>query len=176
MARPASETPTPRELELLQVYWAAGEPLAAEEARQGLAEHRDRHYATVRNLVLILVDKGYLQQTNYETPYLHAPARSRDEVTRAFVSDLVERVFQGSRGQLLEMLLEDRQLTDEEHLLLQRAIELGSPPAVPAPGGISAAQTAMQNGLLAASDVGPQIAPFISPPATEPFDIPKSAS
>jgi len=159
------------------VYWAAGKPLTAEEARQRLAERRDLHYATVRNLSVILEDKGYLRQTDQQTPYLYAPARSRDEVARAFVSDMVERVFQGSRGQLLEVLLEDRQLTDEEHALLQRVIELGSrpPSAVPAPGGVSAPQTAMQNNLLAASDVGPQIAPSISPPATQPFDTPKSA-
>jgi hypothetical protein len=85
MARPASETPTPRELELLQVYWAAGKPLTAEETRQGLAERRDLHYATVRNLSQILEEKGYLRQVGNEIPILHGPARSREDVTGAIV-------------------------------------------------------------------------------------------
>lgn len=119
MVRPAKEM-TQRELEVMHVYWEYGQ-LTASQARDRLAETGiDRAYPTVANLTRILVDKGYLKAINDQRPYQYAPCRSFDEVSTGFVGDLLQRVFQGSREQMLVHLFGRRKrLTPEEREFLQ---------------------------------------------------------
>lgn len=119
MVRPTKEM-TERELEVMHVYWQHGE-LTANEARDCLAESGvDRAYPTVANLVRILVDKGYLRPTNDQRPYRYEPIRSFAEVSSGFIGDLVKRVFQGSREQMLVHLFgRQESLSDKERELLR---------------------------------------------------------
>ncbi len=119
MVRPTKEM-TERELEVMHVYWEFGE-LTASDARDRLAESGvDRAYPTVANLVRILVDKGYLRPTNDSRPYRYEPIRSFDEVSSGFIGDLVKRVFQGSREQMLVHLFgRQESLSDKERALLE---------------------------------------------------------
>ena len=66
---------------------------------------RELAYTTVATLIRILLDKGFVQQTNEERPFLYKPVRSFQEVSRNLVRDLVDRVFGGSREQLLVHLV-----------------------------------------------------------------------
>ena len=64
MARPPAKELTERELEIMHVFWRDGE-LTASAVRDRLADGgRDLAYTTVATLVRILVDKGFLKQTN----------------------------------------------------------------------------------------------------------------
>lgn len=119
MARPKSRAPTERELEIMHVFWDRG-PLSAAEVRSRLAEGgRELAYTTVATLVRILLDKGFLKQTNRVRPFIYRPLRSFDDVSQRIVGDLVDRVFQGSRAQLLVQLMEGDRLTDAERSLLE---------------------------------------------------------
>jgi predicted transcriptional regulator len=60
-----------------------------------------------------------LEQTNAERPFIYRPVRSYEEVTRSIVGDLVDRVFRGSREQLLLRLLEERKLSEKERSALE---------------------------------------------------------
>ena len=102
----------------MHVFWNRGESTVA-DVRDVLAESGlDRAYTTVATLVRILADKRFLVQTNDERPFTYRPARSHDDVSRKLVSELVERVFRGSREQLLVCLMEQKALTDKERALL----------------------------------------------------------
>ena len=121
MARPAKEL-TERELEVLQLFWKRGE-ITAQEARDALAAAGvDRAYTTVATLVRILADKGYLEQTTTERPFSYRAARTYEEVSRNLLGDLVERVFGGSREQLLVRLLDQKKLTAKERARLQQIL------------------------------------------------------
>ena len=124
MARPASKELTERELEVMHIFWEAGECTAA-DARDALAKKGiDRAYVTIANLVRVLVEKRFLQATNDERPFRYRPVRSFDEVSRRLVGDLMQRVFGGSRELLLTQLLgEQKQLTSEERAFLKRILE-----------------------------------------------------
>jgi len=128
MSRPAAKELTERELEVMQVFWEGGE-MTAQDARDRLAVAGiDRAYVTVANLVRILVDKAYLKATNDERPFTYVPVRSRDEVSRGFVGDLLQRVFGGSREQMLAHLLGgNRRLSASERKLLQKILEEQTP-------------------------------------------------
>jgi BlaI family transcriptional regulator, penicillinase repressor len=122
MARPPAKELTERELEVMHVFWGVGQATAA-EIRDRLAETgRDLAYTTVATLIRILSDKGFLQQTSFERPFKFRPARSFEDVSRSMVGDLVDRVFRGSREQLLVRLLEERKLTAKERATVESLV------------------------------------------------------
>lgn len=124
MSRPAQKDLTERELQLMHVFWDGNE-MTAIDARDRLAEKgTDLAYVTVANLVRILIEKGALKATNEDRPFTYAPVRSREEVSRGFVGDLIDRVFGGSREKMLVHLLGgNRRLTAAERKLLEQILE-----------------------------------------------------
>ena len=123
MARPPARDLTERELELMHVFWAH-EALTAAEARDHLAAGGlDLAYTTVATLVRILHEKGFLEQTNDERPFVYRPMRSHQDVSARLLDDVVSRVFHGSRVDLLVRLMEQRKLTTEERALLQQVLQ-----------------------------------------------------
>jgi BlaI family transcriptional regulator, penicillinase repressor len=123
MPRPAAKELTQRELEVMRVFWNHGE-LTAAEARDRLEKSgRVLTYTTVATLVRILYDKGFLRQTNAERPFTYAPGRSYEDVSKSLLGDVLDRVFAGSREELLVRLLETRQLTPGERAFLESVLE-----------------------------------------------------
>jgi predicted transcriptional regulator len=123
MARPKQEL-TDRELEVMHAFWRGGE-MTAQDARDELAERGvELAYVTVANLTRILVEKEYLEATNDQRPFRYRPVRSFDDAARNFVGDLVERVFGGSREQLLVNLFGRRKkLSAKERALLEQILK-----------------------------------------------------
>ena len=123
MVRPAAKELTERELQVMHVFWKQGE-LSASEVRDHLAKQDiDLAYVTVANLVRLLVEKGYLEQTNDERPFQYRPVRAFPEVSRSLVRELVERVFHGSREELLVQLLGQKKLTAKERAVLLQILK-----------------------------------------------------
>jgi len=122
MARPAAKELTERELEVMHVFWEHGSKTAAEVRELLAAEGRELAYTTVATLIKILVDKDFLKQTNEERPFIYKPIRSFNDVSRRIVGDLVQRVFQGSREELLVRLLDGKKLTAAERELLKQVL------------------------------------------------------
>jgi len=123
MVRPAAKELTERELEVMHVFWKRGE-LTASEARDHLAKQGiDRAYVTVANLVRLLVEKGFLEQTSGERPFHYRPVRAFQDVSRSLVRELVERVFHGSREELLVQVLGQKKLTAKERAVLLQILK-----------------------------------------------------
>ena len=122
MARPKAAELTERELEVMHTFWKVGEQTVA-GARERLCESgRELAYTTVATLVRILTDKRFLVQTNEERPLRFRPIRSFEDVSGNLVSDLVRKVFGGSREQLLVRLLEQRKPSQEERRVLEQVL------------------------------------------------------
>jgi BlaI family penicillinase repressor len=119
MARPPAKELTVRELELMHVFWTRGQLTVAEVRDQLARSGRDLAYTTVATLVRILAEKGFLEQTTSQRPFQYRPVRSFEDVSRSLVGDMVDRVFRGSREQLLLRLLEERRLTAKERAMLE---------------------------------------------------------
>ena len=128
MARPASKELTDRELEVMHAYWRGGE-ITASAARDDLARAgHDLAYVTVANLTRILLEKGYLEAANDQRPFRYRPVRSFDDAARNLVGDLVQRVFRGSREQLLVNLFGRRKkLSSAERALLEQVLKEQTP-------------------------------------------------
>lgn len=126
MARPPAKELTERELEIMQVFWRHG-ALGVAEVQKDLAEAGlERAYTTVATLVRILADKGFVEQTNDQRPFIYRPAKSYEEVSGKLLADLVERVFHGSRERLLVRLLEQKKLSTKERAALEDVLRRGA--------------------------------------------------
>jgi predicted transcriptional regulator len=107
----------------MHVFWERGE-LTTTEVRDELDETgRDLAYTTVATLIRILTDKNFLKQTNTERPYVYCPVRSFEEVSGRIVGDLVQKLFGGSREQLLIRLIEQERLTANERAMLEEILK-----------------------------------------------------
>jgi BlaI family transcriptional regulator, penicillinase repressor len=123
MARPKARELTERELEVMHAFWrqdeASQEATAAQIRDELAAAGRELAYTTVATLIRILCDKGFLAQTNGERPFIYRPIRTFSQVSGSIVGDLVQRLFSGSREQLLLRLLEARKLSAKERAMLE---------------------------------------------------------
>jgi BlaI family penicillinase repressor len=123
MARPPAKDLTERELEIMHIYWKVGEATAV-AARDHLANAGlDRAYTTVATLVRLLHEKGFLEQINEERPFRYRPMRSYEDVSSRLLGDVIERVFRGSREQLLVRLVGQKRLTAKERAVLEEILK-----------------------------------------------------
>lgn len=122
MNRPPAEALTERELEVMHVFWGNG--LQSAQAARDELDHRGRvlTYTTVATLCRILWEKGYLERIGDARPFDYQPAKSFQEVSTHFVSDLVHRVFQGSREQLLLQIIGNKKLSKQKRKLLEELL------------------------------------------------------
>ncbi len=119
MARPPARELTERELEVMHVFWDKGTQTAAEVRETLAVQGRDLAYTTVATLVKILVDKGFLLQVNEVRPYQFQSARPFDDVSKSMIGDMVNRLFGGSREQLLMRMFDGAKLTRKERQALE---------------------------------------------------------
>ncbi|HEY2837870.1 MAG TPA: BlaI/MecI/CopY family transcriptional regulator [Pirellulales bacterium] len=123
MARPPAKELTERELEIMHVIWNRGVS-TVQEVRDALAEAGlERAYTTVATLVRILHDKGFIEQTNDQRPFRFRAARSYEKVSGSLLRDMLDRVFRGSREQLLVRLVEEKRLTAKERAMLEALLK-----------------------------------------------------
>jgi predicted transcriptional regulator len=127
MARPAAKELTERELEVMHVFWEQGELTAADVREKLSSLGRDLAYTTVATLVRILLEKGFLLQTNDLRPFRFQPARPFEDVSKSMVSDMVERLFGGSREQLLLRMFEGGKMTRKERQALENILKDSKP-------------------------------------------------
>src|SRR6187431_2725281 len=102
MARPTAHELTERELEVMHQFWKSGDSAVAEVRDALAAAGVDLAQTTVGTLVRILVEKGFLEQSQKERPARYRPIRSFEEVSKSLVGNLLDRVFLGSPESLLQ--------------------------------------------------------------------------
>lgn len=106
----------------MHVFWKEGD-LTVGAVRDDLAQRgRDLAYTTVATLVRILTEKKFLNQTNDQRPFVYRAVRSFDEVSGNLLSDLLDRVFGGSRKKLLIRLMEEQELSAKEREAIEKIL------------------------------------------------------
>lgn len=123
MARPASRHPTELELVILKVLWRQS-PLLARDVQAVLAEE-GRHLAktTVITTLNTMVDKGYLRRKKRGNSFLFFPRVDAATVSERVLSDVVDRVFDGSTSAVLLKLFDVREIDSGELKELRRIID-----------------------------------------------------
>lgn len=101
------------ELEILEVLWAAGEALNANDIRARLNQKKDWERTTVLTLIRRLLDKGVISQEKREV-YYYAPCMERSAYVKEETKSFVNKFFKGSAKNLAAALVTDEDLSREE--------------------------------------------------------------
>src|SRR5438445_514255 len=110
MVRPQSEVLTEREAQIMEILWEAGE-CTAEAVREALPD--DPHDSTVRTMLRVLKDKGYVRIRGRQ-PAVYVPKIGRAKVQTKAAQSLLTRFFGGSVEALMLRLIEDEELTSDQ--------------------------------------------------------------
>ena len=96
-----------REGQIMEIVYRRGEATAQEV----MAELEDSpSYSTVRSLMVILENKGFLQHTKKGARYNYLPTRPRTEAAQSAISKVVQTFFDGSAEKVMAALLDSSEL------------------------------------------------------------------
>ena len=99
------------ELEVLGILWSDS-PLNPPEIEAALS--RDIENATLRSLLVGLVEKGYLKRERRGRAYFYKPAQQARVVRRKLADRLANVFAEGSRLGLIAQLIKDEKLTSAQ--------------------------------------------------------------
>jgi BlaI family penicillinase repressor len=112
-----------QELQIMNVVWDRGR-VTVRDVYEELRKRRQVAYTTVMTMMNILDQKGFLKRIpGEERAFVYEPARSRQTVMRATVTEFIDRVFGGSANPLMLHLIEDKHVTAKDLDELRRAIK-----------------------------------------------------
>jgi predicted transcriptional regulator len=95
--------PTDAELAILRVLWTRG-PSTVRDVFDELGG--EGAYTTVLKLLQIMTEKGLVRRDESERTHVYQAAYSEDHTQKQLVSDLLDRVFDGSAAKLVLQALE----------------------------------------------------------------------
>ena len=103
--------PTDAELAILRVLWSRG-PSTVRDVFDVLGG--EGAYTTVLKLLQIMTDKGLVRRDDTERTHVYEAAYSADQTQKQIVTDLLDRVFDGSAAKLVLQALEAGQVSAGE--------------------------------------------------------------
>jgi predicted transcriptional regulator len=121
VARPKLARPTDAELALLNVLWARG-PSTVREIHEEVSRTRETGYTTVLKMLQIMAAKGLVERDEVHRVHVYRPALAQEDTQRALVSDLLDRVFNGSAAKLVMHALASKKASDEDRALIQEML------------------------------------------------------
>jgi len=119
VSRPSSDFLTEREAQIMEVLWSQGEA-TADAVRVALPN--EPHDSTVRTLLRVLKEKGYLRIIG-RNPATYKPLVSREKAQSSATQSLLARLFQGAADALVLRLLEDDKLTTDQIADLRKKLK-----------------------------------------------------
>lgn len=122
MVRPASKHPTELELLILKILWHRSPLLARDVQSRLAAEGRELAKTSVITTLNTMVDKKYLTRKKKANSFLFEPRVDQDTVSTEMLSDVVDRVFDGSTSAVVMKLFDATDVDEAELKELRRLI------------------------------------------------------
>ncbi len=104
----------PVEWEIMEAIWDLGGKPSVREVIDRIYPNGEKAYTTVQTIMNNLVKKGVLKREKIGMVNFYTPTRSRLQMVKAEMSNLVSRVFHGSVPALANYLIHSERLTLEE--------------------------------------------------------------
>ena len=123
---PSTSSLTDREAEIMAVLWERG-TATAEQVRSQLSD--ESHDSTVRTLLRILEEKGFVRHQRDGRSFVYQPIVEREKVQRKTLGHIIRQFFAGSPQDLVLRLLEDKKLTKNDLESLMNQISSKPPSA-----------------------------------------------
>src|SRR5689334_9278778 len=122
MARAKLPRPTDAELDILRVLWARG-ACTVRDVQETLNEVKPTGYTTVLKLMQIMTDKGLVRRDEQQRAHVYEAQLAQEQTQRQLVSDLVERVFNGSASGLVMQALASKKTSASELSEIRRILD-----------------------------------------------------
>jgi len=114
--------PTDAELAILRVLWARG-PSTVRQVAEVMG--RETGYTTVLKLMQIMTEKRLVRRDEAERTHVYEAAYTEDQTQRHLVSDLLDRVFDGSAAKLVLQALAAGKASPEELAEIRQLLDSG---------------------------------------------------
>lgn len=113
---------TNTELEIMQVVWDLGEA-SVRDVHEILQNHKQVAYTTVMTMMKILEEKGHLIKAKQGRAFIYCPVRPKQQVVSTMLNDFLNRVYEGSAGDLVLNLIKDKKLSKQELQKISKIIK-----------------------------------------------------
>ncbi len=107
--------PTKTELNILRILWVNGES-TVREVHEALNEEEASGYTTALKMLQVMHQKGLVKRDDSQRAHVYAAAVSKMETQSTFLSDMVNRLFDGSTSQMVLQALGKSPKADEAQL------------------------------------------------------------
>ena len=102
------------EWEIMQTIWAIGGTPSVRDVLERAYPNGEKAYTTVQTVMNKIESKGYLKKKKIGMVNFYTPTKKRNEVVVGETSRFVERIFDGSFGELASYLIDSGELTSAE--------------------------------------------------------------
>ena len=119
MTKPISDA----ELEVMEVLWAAEQPLTAVEMGELVGAERGWSLATVKTMLSRLTAKGAITYRQDGRRFLYSPAIEREVYVGRESRRLVDRLFAGRLSPLMAKLAEEDALDEEDIAAIEKLLK-----------------------------------------------------
>jgi BlaI family penicillinase repressor len=118
--------PSNSELEILHVLWRKG-PQTVREIHPALRRKREIGYTTVLKTLQVMTEKGLVSRDETERSHVYRAAVPEKSVKRRLVSDLLDRVFEGSAANLMVQALSAKRASPEDIRKIRKLLNEQTP-------------------------------------------------
>ena len=119
---PALTIMTDSEYELMKIIWDRGESTAREIHTESLRS-KERHYSTIRTLLEIMYEKGFVKRRKLGLCWFYSAKVSKQSITKTAIESFIDDVLDDSLSPLFQHLITNRDKydikVDELKLLLE---------------------------------------------------------
>lgn len=113
--------PTESELDILGVLWDHG-PSTVREVHEALYRDEGAGYTTALKLLQVMHAKGLVARDDSQRAHVYKAVPSKENTRSRFLTDMVQRVFEGSASQLVLHALGNNPRASREDLAEIRAL------------------------------------------------------
>ena len=107
--------PTRTELNILNILWDKG-PSTVREVHEALNQIETSGYTTALKMLQVMHQKGQVVRDDSQRAHVYAAATSKDETQQQFLTDLADRLFDGSTSRLVMQALGNSAAASQEEV------------------------------------------------------------
>ena len=110
-------------MQFMKILWAKGE--ATPDDIDAALEEKGRKlaYGTIRNMLVVMIEKGFVSRRKQGKVYLYSTVVAEDEAQKTMLEDILSRVFDGSESSMVATLLSGKSVREDEMNEIRRLID-----------------------------------------------------
>jgi len=108
-----SAQPTAVELEILRILWELG-PSPVRAVHEKLAATKGTNYSTTVKMLSVMLNKGLVKRNEDAKPHIWRAAITRERAAKTFLTELIDKVYEGSAMSLVLQALSSGKASQQE--------------------------------------------------------------